>query len=135
MSTLFALAMLLGAAPSGAAQAPLDQSFAARVLRGKLAEAGADGPAYQKQLWSRLDEPTAAALKGCLASHAPADKSPFTVVADVPPNGTPSSIEVQPATPVANCFATWFGKTTLPSPPQLPDAAVYPIEIDVSIVP
>lgn len=130
MSTLLALALLLGTP-----QAPADHSFAARMLSGKLVEAGPTGPAYQKQLWDRLTDPTAAALKACIASNTPADKSPFTVVADVQPNGTPSAIEVQPATPVANCFAAWFAKATLPPPPKLPDAASYPIEIDISIVP
>jgi hypothetical protein len=130
MSTLLALALLLGT-PS----TPADHSFAARMLSGKLAEASPTGPAYQKQLWDRLTDPTAAALKACLASHAPADKTSFTVVADVQPNGTPTAIDVQPVTPVARCLADWFARTTLPPPPKLPDDAVYPIEIDVSIVP
>jgi hypothetical protein len=60
---------------------------------------------------------------------------PFTLVADVRSDGTPVAIEVQPATPVASCFATWFGTNTLPPPPTLPDTPTYPLEIDVSITP
>lgn len=129
MSTLLALALLLGATPG----APAD-SFTDRVLQGRLAEAAANGAAYQKQLWARIEAPVTAALTGCIASHAPADKSPFTVVADVSPTGAPSRVDAQPATPVATCFATWLAGTTLPAPPAGSGAA-YPIEIDVSIVP
>lgn len=130
MSTLLALALLLGT-PQG----PSGDSFAARVTQGKLVEAGSTGPTYQKQLWDRITDPSAAALKACIASNAPADKSPFTMVADVSPDGKPHRIDVQPATPVANCFTISLGKMTLPAPPKLPDRASYPIEIDVSIVP
>jgi hypothetical protein len=86
-------------------------------------------------LWAQLNDPTTDALKACIRSNAPADKSPFTLVADVRRDGTPSAIEVQPATPVASCFATWFGTNTLPPPPALPDTSTYPLEIDVSITP
>lgn len=139
------LALLLGAppavsaapatpAPAVAAAAPAT-TFAARVMRGKLVETGSTGPAYQKALWAQLDGPTTDALKACIHTHAPADKSPFTLVADLRPDGTPSAVEVQPATPVATCFATWFGTTTLPPPPAVPDTPTYPLEIDVSITP
>ena len=130
MSTLLALALLLSA-PQGTSA----DNFATRVTQGKLVEAGNTGPAYQKQLWDHVTDPFAAALKACIASNAPADKSPFTVVADVSPDGKPHRIDVQPATPVANCFVISLGKMTLPAPPKLPDSATYPIEIDVSIVP
>lgn len=127
----FAFALLLGASP----QPPPDESFSARVLRGKLVEAGVGGPEYQKQLWARINDPVTELLKACIASHAPADKSPFTVVAELSPDGTPGRVEAQPATPVASCFASGFGKLALPPPPKLSDSTLYPIEIDVSIVP
>jgi len=137
-----AFALWLGAPPA-ASTAPTTappsaapaSSFAARVLRSKLIEAGSTGPAYQQTLWAQLNGPTTDALKACIRSHAPADKSPFTLVADVRSDGTPVAIEVQPATPVASCFATWFGTNTLPPPPALPDTSTYPLEIDVSITP
>jgi hypothetical protein len=130
MSTLLALALLLGTP-----QETSGDNFAARMLQGRLVEAGSTGPAYQKQLWNRIDDPFAAALKACIVSNTPADKSPFTVVADVSPDGKPHRIDVQPATPVANCLAASLGKMTLPAPPKLPDSVTYPIEIDISIVP
>ena len=129
MSFILSLALLLGA-PSAQ---PAD-SFAARVLRGKLVEVGPTGPGYQKVLWHQLDGPVTAALKTCIASHAPADKSPFTVVADIRPDGAPSRVVAQPATPLADCFARWLATQTLPPPPRLTDTTDYPIEIDVSIV-
>lgn len=112
---------------------PPGQDFSTRVTQGRLAEAAATGPAYQKQLWDRITAPTAAALKDCIARHAPADKSPFTLVADVQADGKPTRIEVLPPTPVATCMADRFASGILPPPPTTP--APYPIEIDFSIVP
>jgi hypothetical protein len=129
MSIILAIALL--ATPQSVA----DDAFAARVTRGKLVEVGPTGPAYQKALWDKINDPAARALKGCITSHAPADKSPFTLVADVLSDGKTSRVVAQPATPVANCFAGWLASMTLPPPPKLTPAAVYPIEIDVSIVP
>lgn len=134
-----AFALWLGAPPTApttlAAPAASASNFAARVLRGKLIEAGSTGPAYQQTMWAQLNGPTTDALQACIRSHAPADKSPFTLVADVRSDGTPVAVEVQPATPVASCFATWFGTNTLPPPPALPDITRYPLEIEVSIIP
>ena len=131
MSLILSLALLLGTPSS---TGPAD-TFAARVLRGKLVEAGPTGPGYQKVLWHQLDGPVTTALKTCIARHAPADKSPFTVVAEIPPDGATRRVEAQPATPLAGCYARWLATQTLPPPPRLGDAAGYPIEIDVSIVP
>lgn len=130
MLALFAIALQLTAV-----QTTAGESFSARVLHGKLVEAGVGGPEYQKQMWERINDPVTELLKGCIASNAPADKSPFTVVAELAPDGKPGRIEAQPATPVARCFANGFGKIALPPPPKLSDSTLYPIEIDVSIVP
>lgn len=137
MSIVLAVALLLGATPSAAASAPTptDNSFAARVLRGKLIEAGATGPAYQKRMWAQLNTPLTQALEGCIVDNAPANKAPFTVILNVATDGALSDIEAQPATPVANCVVAWFRTTTLPVPPPLPNTTSYPLEIDVSIVP
>lgn len=126
MSILLAIALQLVAAPH-------DADFAARVTRGKLAEAGVGGPEYQKALWAQITGPTTTALKGCIASNAPADKSPFTLVADIQADGHPTRVMAEPGTPVANCLAGWLASLTLPPPPKLADGSVYPIEIDVSI--
>ena len=67
----------------GATPAAPTADFPARVLHAKLVEAGVTGPGYQKKLWAQMTEPTASALKRCIADHAPADKSPFTLVADI----------------------------------------------------
>ena len=136
---LFGTASALSAAPApsatSAAPAAAATSFVARVLRGRLIEAASTGPAYQKILWAQLDGPTTTTLTACIKRNAPADKSPFTLVADVHHDGTPSAVVVQPATPVATCLAAWFRTTTLPPPPSLPDTSTYPLEIDVTITP
>ena len=69
------------------------------------------------------------------AQTAHADKSPFTVVANVLADGRPERVVAQPATPVATCFAGWLATNTLPQPPALEAEPAYPIGIDVSIVP
>ena len=124
------LVAALGATPTAP---PAD--FPARVLHARLVEAGVTGPGYQKRLWAQMTEPTASALKRCIAEHQPADKSPFTLVADIGANGKPTSIDVQPRTPVATCMAIWFATVILPPPPAPTDGADYPIEIDFSITP
>jgi hypothetical protein len=129
MSIILAFALQLATVPHAGA----DDTFAARVTRGKLVEAGASGPAYQKALWAQITDPTTVALKGCLASNAPADKSPFTLVADVQPDGRPTRVAAEPSTPVANCLAGWLASLILPVPPKLAGGTAYPIEIDVSI--
>jgi hypothetical protein len=110
-----------------------DPDFAARVTRGKLIEVGPTGAAYQKQMWDQITGPMTTALKACIARNTPADKSPFTVVADVQPDGHPVRVAAEPATPVASCLSSWFATLTLPLPPKLADGGVYAIEIDVSI--
>lgn len=125
MTALLALALLLNPATTGG------DDFHDRVTQGRLAEAAATGPAYQKALWAKIGNPMTDALKACIARNAPADKSPFTLVADVGVDGRPAHIDVQPATPLATCLASSFVTWTLPAPPGQP--APYPIEIDVSI--
>jgi hypothetical protein len=127
MSILFAIALQLTAMPR------TDDTFAARVTRGKLVEAGPTGPAYQKALWAQITGPMTTALKGCIVSNMPADKSPFTLVGDVQHDGRPSRVAAEPATPVANCLAGWMASLVLPLPPKLDGGSVYPIEIDVTI--
>lgn len=128
MLTIVALALLAGAQP-----ATSTDTFTARVQRAKMLEASATGPAYQKQFWAKTGNPMTDALKACLASNAPADKSPFTLVADISPDGHPLNVEVRAPTPVAKCLAGQFSAWTFPAPPKQPDTINYPIEIDVSM--
>ena len=123
MSVLLALTLQLSPA-AGA-------DFPARVTQAKLAEGAAAGSAYQKQMWDRIGNPTTDAYKSCLASNTPADKTPFTLVADVLADGRLARIEVQPQTMVAKCMAGQFASWTLPAPPASPKP--YPVEIDFSI--
>lgn len=125
MTTLLAMTLLLATATGG-------DDFHDRVTQGRLAEAAATGPAYQKTLWAKIGNPMTDELKACIARNMPTDKSPFTLVADVGADGRPARIDVQPSTPLATCLASSFVTWTLPAPPKQP--APYPIEIDVSIM-
>jgi hypothetical protein len=128
MLTIIAFALLAGAQPA----APNDD-FNARVQRAKMLEASATGPAYQKQFWDKTKQPMTEALRGCIASNMPADKSPFTLVADISPDGHPLNVDVRAPTPVARCLAGQFSVWTFPVPPKAEGSAPYPIEIDVSM--
>lgn len=127
MLTFIALALLAGAQPIS------DDVFTARVQRAKMVEAGPTGAAYQKQFWAKTGNPMTDALKACIASNAPADKSPFTLVADISSDGHPLHVDVRAPTPVAKCLVGQFSAWTFPTPPKLTDSADYPIEIDVSM--
>ena len=105
--------------------------FHARVTQSKLAESASTGPAYQKQMWERIGNPTTDAYKACLAGVQDADKGPFTLVADVGADGRLARIAVQPETAVARCMASHFTSLMLPAPPATP--APYPVEVDFSI--
>jgi hypothetical protein len=128
MLTVIALALLAGAQP-----ATTGDTFAERVHRAKILEASGTGPAYQKQFWDQTRQPMTETLRGCITSNAPADKSPFTLVADISPDGHPLNVEVRAPTPVARCLAGQFSVWTFPKPPKASDSIDYPIEIDVSM--
>lgn len=135
MSVLPSLTLaLLLAAPAAASSTSVDHrndAFGQRVRRAHAAEVTAAGTAWQHQLWQRIGTPMTDALKSCLVSNAPADKAPFTLVADVDADGRPVGLAVQPSTALARCTAGQFAAWTLPLPPPTPRP--YPIEIDVSI--
>lgn len=127
MPLFVALALLAGAQPIS------DDAFTVRVQHAKMVEAGPTGAAYQKQFWAKTGNPMTDALKACIASNAPADKSPFTLVADISPEGHPLNVDVRAPTPVAKCLAGQFSAWTFPTPPKLTGSVNYPIEIDVSM--
>lgn len=128
MLTVIALALLAGTPPAAAGD-----PFIERVQRAKQLETASGGPAYQKQFWSKTRQPMIDALRGCIASNAPADKSPFTLVADIAPDGHPLNVEVRAPTPVARCLAGQFSVWAFPAPPKLSRTVNYPIEIDISM--
>jgi hypothetical protein len=125
--------VLIVAALWGALQAaaPAD-AFDRRVQQGRQAEQDSTGQAYQARLWARLNPLMTNALTNCLASLPAPDKAPFTLVADIDPQGRPWQVQVRPQTSVASCFAPRFAGMTLPAPPPI-ERAGYPIEIDITL--
>jgi hypothetical protein len=126
MTNLLILALL--SAPG----MPADD-FSTRVQQAKLTEAAKGGSDYQKQMWAAIGDRTTDALKGCIASLPKPNKSPFTLVADVYPDGSLGRVEVRAPTDVATCLLSRFASWKLPAPPASP--APYPIEVDFSITP
>jgi hypothetical protein len=129
MLGVIAIALLMGA-PQAAATS--DDAFSERVQHGHMAEGAASGPAYQKQLWTKIGNPMTDTYRGCLASNA-GDKTPFTLVSDISPDGHPLNVEVRAPIPIAKCVAAQFSSWTFPAPPKFPGAVNYPIVIDMSV--
>lgn len=128
MSRLLLFALLSW---SAVAMAAPDDEFTTRVTQAKLTEGSLTGPDYQKALWAKIGNPTTDALKACIKSIPRANKAPFTLVADVQPNGTLSRVEVRPTTDVATCLLSSFAAWTVPPPPEAPKP--YPIEVDFTL--
>jgi hypothetical protein len=129
MLSVIAIALLMGA-PQAATTS--DDTFTERVRHGHMAEGAASGPAYQKQFWNKTGNPMTDAYRSCLASNV-GDKTPFTLVADISPDGHPLNVEVRAPIPVAKCVATEFSTWTFPAPPKFQGSTNYPIVIDVSV--
>jgi hypothetical protein len=129
MLSVIATALLMGAPQAAAAS---DDTFTERVQHAHMAEGAANGPAYQKQFWGKTGNPMTDTYRGCLASNA-GDKTPFTLVADISPDGHPLNVEVRAPIPVAKCVAAQFSTWTFPAPPKFPGSANYPIVIDMSV--
>jgi hypothetical protein len=128
MLDLLTVALLMGAPQ--AATAP--DTFAERAQRAHMAEGAASGPAYQKQFWDKTAKVLTDAYRECIASNND-DKTPFTLVADISPDGHPLHVDVQAPIPVARCVAAQFSSWTFPAPPKFPGSANYPIVIDISV--
>ncbi|HEX7816542.1 peptidase C13 [Dyella sp.] len=127
MRTVLAIALLLVTICAFARD-----DFDQRVQAAKMAEGTATGPAYQRAFWDKTGNPMTDALKSCIKSNEPADKSPFTLVADISADGHPQRVDVRAPTPLARCLAGQFSGWTFPKPP-LKEGASYPVEIDVSV--
>jgi hypothetical protein len=128
MFSVIAVALFMGA-PQAAA---VSDTFNERVQHGHMAEAAASGPGYQKQFWGKTGNPMTDTYRGCLASNG-SDKTPFTLVADISPDGHPLNVDVRAPIPVAKCVAARFSSWTFPSPPKFPGSDNYPIVIDMSV--
>jgi hypothetical protein len=128
MLSVIAVAFLMGAPQASM----VSDTFNDRVQRGHMAEGAASGPAYQKQFWNKTGNPMTDTYRGCIASNA-GDKTPFTLVADISPDGHPLHVEVRAPIPVAQCVAAQFSSWTFPPPPKFPGSVNYPIIIDMSV--
>jgi hypothetical protein len=128
MLNLIAVAMLMGA-PQAAAT---PDAFAQREQRAHMAEAAVSGPAYQKQFWDKTTPAMNDAYRACIASND-GDKTPFTLVADISPDGHPLHVDVRAPIAVARCVAAKFSTWTFPPPPKFPGSTNYPIVIDISV--
>jgi hypothetical protein len=117
------LALLLTAAPVWA------QDFNQRLLNAQQAAASGAGAAYDASLNTYLP----GAVHACMPKGAAnPSHGNFALVADVAPNGHIHNIDVAPQTSLAQCFATQFGKNTLPTPPANAPAQGWPIFAKIS---
>ncbi|HTV85341.1 MAG TPA: peptidase C13 [Dyella sp.] len=128
MFNVIAVAVLMSAPQAAAAP----DTFVDREQRAHMAEGAASGPGYQKQFWNKTAQALTDAYRGCIATHA-GDKTPFTLVADISPDGHPLNVDVRAPIAVARCVAAKFSTWTFPAPPKFPGSANYPIVIDISV--
>jgi hypothetical protein len=128
MLNLIAVALLMGAPQ--ATSTP--DAFAEREQRAHMAEGAPSGPVYQKQFWDRTTPLMGGAYRECIASNH-GDKTPFTLVADISPDGHPLHVDVRAPIAVAQCVAAKFSSWTFPAPPKFPGSVNYPIVIDISV--
>jgi len=76
-----------------------------------------------------------AALNYCLPPSAPPFRGNFTMVAEVLPSGTLSSVWVRPDSDVSRCFRERMKQEKLPPPPSSYGAKPYPITFTINVVP
>jgi hypothetical protein len=120
--------LLMGAPQTAVAP----DTFTERVRHGHMAEAAASGPAYQKQFWDKTGDPMTNTYRRCIADNG-GDNTPFTLVADISPDGRALNVEVRAPIPVARCVAAQFSTWAFPKPPKFPGSVNYPIVIDMSV--
>jgi hypothetical protein len=92
-------------------------TFATRVAAAEAAVAKPGGFAYDTALVPAIH----AAVLPCVPDGSdPARGGGFVLVADVDETGRLRAVDVQPASPIARCFAQRFGATRLRPPPAAP---------------
>lgn len=107
----------------------LAADFAARVEEARVAEAAEVGGQYGSTFFSAYMD----AMSHCLPSKPAASNETlsFTFVAYVAPDGTLRSVEVQPASKFALCFADQLKAQKFSAPPRATSLDGYPIFVEV----
>ena len=121
-----ALAVLLAGTPAFAGD-----GIARRIEAGRQAIATPAGRAWDAALTPHIQ----AAMQACAPRDAPgAHLGSFVLVGDVDASGRISDVAVEPASPVARCFARRFAAGALPAPPSAPGGA-YPALVEMTVTP
>jgi hypothetical protein len=111
------------------------ETFEERVELARAAENAAETKPYQKQMFDAIGPHLSTVMKSCFASIKNPETEPFTLVADVTPQGVADAVEVKPNTNIAACFAKGFASANFPPPPQFRGRSRYPMFIDMRIKP
>jgi len=111
------------------------ETFEERVELARAAEKAADTKPYQKQMFDAIGPHLAAAMKSCFGSIKNPETEPFTLVADVTPEGRADAVDVKPNTNIAACFAKGFMSANFPPPPRFRDRSRFPMFIEMRIKP
>jgi hypothetical protein len=105
--------------------------FQLRLQAGREALQTREGKKYE----SSLSPIIVRAIGECVPIGPPTHTGAFSLVGNIAPDGTISSIEVQPSAPASRCFADKISKATLPTPPVPHEGKMFPLSIDREIIP
>jgi hypothetical protein len=103
---------------TGSLAANASESFDDRVQRARALEETPLGSAYQDSMWPLLRPFIASLVKSCVPDDVNADLTSFVWVGTVTLEGKLSANEVQPETPLSECFARGMEQAPFPKPPE-----------------
>lgn len=122
---LLVCAALVHAAPG--------ETFDEHVALARKAEADPALKEYPAIMIKGTRRHLARTMRTCAALKPSPEIKAFTLVADITPEGKPVAVEVQPATNVAECFASGFVKADFPKPPSYPGREGFPVTMKLRI--
>jgi hypothetical protein len=109
------------------------RAFDVRAASGKAAEQKEEFRAYYAAMNGQVGDQYAATMRSCFATVHEPQTDPFTLVADITPEGKLADVEVRPATNIAACFAAGLTAISFPKPPHYPGHAGLPMVIEMRI--
>jgi hypothetical protein len=105
--------------------------FDSRLTQAANAKATAEGSTYHQSMGPAIGEAIGACVPA--GSTLRSNVGDFTLVAYVSQVGKPVSVEVQPKSAVALCFAAQFETAQLPPPPSVASRSGFPIAVKMSV--
>lgn len=87
---------------------------------------------YQRAMYKSITGHLEDTFKKCFDTTRDAQMDPFTLVADITPEGTARAVEIKPETNIGRCFAKGFEAASFPQPPAVAGHDAFPIVMDLN---